>query len=301
MGIAGERRPTLWEVRDSDRRKARAYTVLLLPVDVLVLSAVLSPVILIFAKILNIFGFGIGAQLGIAWLLALPTAAFIVPPVMHFASMNILETVGAEPTSPDGLHELKSSLEDMCLAAGLTATPRLWLIHSDTVNAMAVGMKPEDSSVAVTTGMLERLPLPQMRAVFAHLLARIVSGEIARATARAALVAAIPNTEKDSIQRAVKNLADFACWRSSKVLLEKGDPDALFLLKDPDAMLAALRSIDRNDNAILNAAGAIGNLFVSWPDPSDETPERAMRDRQRVRRVIRLRHEPLPREKRTEK
>lgn len=81
-----------------------------------------------------------------------------------------------------------SALEDMSLAAGLPAPPRLIVFETDSLNACAIGTNRSRPVVGVTRGFLTALSVAEQRAVLATLVARICAGDILFGTALAALM-----------------------------------------------------------------------------------------------------------------
>jgi Zn-dependent protease with chaperone function len=90
-----------------------------------------------------------------------------------------------EPGTEVGLSQ---TLEDMTLASGLPAAPRLIVLDAESVNACAIGLSRARPVIGVTRGLLSTLDVNEQRAVLATLVARIRSGDILIGTAMAALM-----------------------------------------------------------------------------------------------------------------
>jgi heat shock protein HtpX len=69
-------------------------------------------------------------------------------------------------------------VEEMQIAAGLATMPRVFIIEDPAPNAFATGRKPETASVAVTTGLLERLSRDELQGVVAHELGHIDNRDV---------------------------------------------------------------------------------------------------------------------------
>jgi heat shock protein HtpX len=69
--------------------------------------------------------------------------------------------------------------------------PKVYLIENDQPNAFATGRNPENSAVAVTTGLLKRLTDEEAAAVIAHELAHIKNRDTLTMTITASLAGAI--------------------------------------------------------------------------------------------------------------
>jgi heat shock protein HtpX len=104
-----------------------------------------------------------------------------------------LRAARAKPVSRVEAPELHNLLDEVCVSAGMLGTkPKLYLVDDPAPNAFATGLKPEDSHIAVTTGLVERLPRYELRAVLAHEVAHIRNDDIRAVTvavATAGLVA----------------------------------------------------------------------------------------------------------------
>ena len=116
-----------------------------------------------------------------------------------------LRAAKARPVVREEAPELHRLLDEVCVSAGLTTRPKLYLVDDPVPNAFATGLSLEDSHVAVTTGLVERLPRYELRAVLAHEVAHIVNDDIravtvAVATAGALAFDAYVDNAKDAIQ-----------------------------------------------------------------------------------------------------
>ncbi|MEX0591884.1 MAG: M48 family metalloprotease, partial [Nitriliruptoraceae bacterium] len=80
-----------------------------------------------------------------------------------------LKASKARPVSRTEAPELHNLLDEVCVSAGIMGTkPKLHIVDDPAPNAFATGLKIEDSHIAVTTGLIERLPRYELRAVLAH-------------------------------------------------------------------------------------------------------------------------------------
>jgi len=66
---------------------------------------------------------------------------------------------------------------EMAVAAGVPA-PRVRVIDSDAVNAVAVGLSVDDAMVLVTNGFLHQLDRDERQAVVAHLVGSVGNGDL---------------------------------------------------------------------------------------------------------------------------
>ncbi|MCD6365349.1 MAG: M48 family metallopeptidase [Planctomycetes bacterium] len=68
--------------------------------------------------------------------------------------------------------QLFNVVEELCLAGGLPM-PKVYLIDDSAMNAFATGRNPAHSSVAITTGLREKLNRDQLQGVMAHELSHV--------------------------------------------------------------------------------------------------------------------------------
>lgn len=87
----------------------------------------------------------------------------------------LLATAGAREVKYDDAPQLFNIVEEMKIASGLPAMPRVFIIDNHVPNAFAVGLKPERAAVAVTTGLMSRLNRDELQGVIAHEIGHIVN------------------------------------------------------------------------------------------------------------------------------
>ena len=87
----------------------------------------------------------------------------------------LLATSGAREVTREQAPQLYNIVEEMKIASGLPAMPKVFIIDSDAPNAFAVGLRPENSAVAVTTGLLARLNRDELQGVIAHEIGHIAN------------------------------------------------------------------------------------------------------------------------------
>ncbi len=73
--------------------------------------------------------------------------------------------------------EFMNVVQEMCLAAGLPL-PRMYLIEDSAPNAFATGRDPKHASVAVTTGLLEKLDREELQGVIGHEISHVRNYDI---------------------------------------------------------------------------------------------------------------------------
>lgn len=135
------------------------------------------------ALILAGLGFVIGeaAQPG-AGLFGLAVAGIVwvvMTLVAFFQGDRILLTAaGARRIEKQDHPLLFNVVEEMKIASGLDHMPAVYVVDDPSMNAFAIGRKPEKAAVAVTTGLLEQLDRDELQGVIAHEVAHIVNRDV---------------------------------------------------------------------------------------------------------------------------
>ena len=94
--------------------------------------------------------------------------------ISYFNGSKILLAVsGAKEVTRDVHPQLFNIVEEMKISAGLPAMPKIYIINEIAPNAFATGIKPENSAVAVTAGLLARLNRDELQGVIAHEVSHI--------------------------------------------------------------------------------------------------------------------------------
>ena len=70
-----------------------------------------------------------------------------------------------------------NAVENVALAAGLP-TPKVYIINDSLLNAFATGLTPQTASVALTSGIIEKLEPLELQAVIAHEMAHIKNRDV---------------------------------------------------------------------------------------------------------------------------
>lgn len=73
--------------------------------------------------------------------------------------------------------QLANVVEEIAIAAGVTP-PKVRIIESAAVNAVAVGLTSDDAIILATTGFLERLDRDERQALIAHLVGSVGNGDL---------------------------------------------------------------------------------------------------------------------------
>jgi heat shock protein HtpX len=216
-----------------------------------------------------------------------------------------LRAAKARPVTRAEAPELHNLLDEVCVSAGISGTkPKLYVVHDPAPNAFATGLKLEDSHIAVTTGLVERLPRYELRAVLAHEVAHIVNDDIRAVTiavATAGVVALLADVLARSLwfgggrggggrgggRRGGDNagaaqiiflvlgllaivLAPIAAqlirFAVSRQREYLADATAAEVLRDPQSMVNALRRIDGDTTELRRFEAATAHLWFEEPN-----------------------------------
>ena len=140
--------------------------------------------IAVFLAFVAVFGYvigwaWIGDPVGAIFGLVL---AFIVGIVTGLATYYggdrmVLAASRAREITHDDAPVLFNVVEEMAIAAGLPM-PKVYIIDDSAPNAFATGRDPEHASVAVTSGLLEKLNRDELQGVIAHEMSHVGNFDI---------------------------------------------------------------------------------------------------------------------------
>jgi len=102
----------------------------------------------------------------------------------------VLAMSGARKISRDDDPQLYNIVDELRLASGLPM-PQLYVMDTPAMNAFATGRDPEHASVAVTSGLRQRLGRDELQGVLAHELSHVKNFDIRFMTLMAVLVGTV--------------------------------------------------------------------------------------------------------------
>src|SRR5690349_17563915 len=98
--------------------------------------------------------------------------------VSYFAGDSlVLATSGAKEVGPNDIPQLTNVVQEMAIAANVPM-PKVYLIDDTAPNAFATGRDPQHASVAITTGLLQKLDREELQGVMAHELSHVRNYDI---------------------------------------------------------------------------------------------------------------------------
>lgn len=216
-----------------------------------------------------------------------------------FAWWNAGRMIGAlthaTPLQKSDDPELYRLVENVSIAAGLPATPPVYLVDDPAPNAFAAGSRPSSVYVGVTSGLRRLMPTRELEAVLAHEISHIRNRDVRLMTLAAVLVGVVAmisdlafriaffgggrgKSDRNPLQL-VAALVALVLAPLAAVLLQMAlsrrreflaDASAAAILNDPEAMALALRRLQLDPREVAYADRATAHLFI-------ESPTRAVR------------------------
>jgi len=140
--------------------------------------------IALFLAFITVFGYVIGfallgdptrALVGLALALVVGVIAGLIS---YFAGDKmVLAASRAREITHDDAPVLFNVVEEMSIASGLPM-PKVYIVDDTAPNAFATGRDPEHATVAVTSGLLEKLDRDELQGVIAHEMSHVANFDI---------------------------------------------------------------------------------------------------------------------------
>src|SRR5215212_7188869 len=102
----------------------------------------------------------------------------------------VLAASGAKEVTTEMAPQLMNVVQEMALAGGVPM-PKVYIIEDTAPNAFATGRDPKHASVAITTGLLQKLDREELQGVMGHELSHVRNFDIRFALLVAVLVGSI--------------------------------------------------------------------------------------------------------------
>jgi len=127
-------------------------------------------------------GFFLGAALmgsGVAGLVLALVIWIVMSLVAFFQGDSILLSISrARKIGRDDHPRLYNIVEEMKIASGLEKMPDIYIIDDPALNAFATGRDPSRASVAITSGLLQKLDRAELQGVIAHEISHISNRDV---------------------------------------------------------------------------------------------------------------------------
>jgi heat shock protein HtpX len=153
--------------------------------------------VLIITALLAVFGFVIGFAMTGYWqggavAIAIAVAvALLLSWISYFSGDSIvLATSSAKEVDEQSAPQLMNVVREMAIA-GNVPMPRVYVINDTAPNAFATGRDPQHASIAVTTGLLQKLDREELQGVLGHEFSHVRNLDIRFALLVAVLVGSI--------------------------------------------------------------------------------------------------------------
>lgn len=202
-----------------------------------------------------------------------------------------LAVSGAKPITKEQNAYVWRLVENLCISQGLPM-PRLHIIQDQGINAFATGRDPKHSSIAVTTGAIEKLANEELEGVLAHELSHIKNYDIRLMTMVVVLVGIIAllsdwtlrmhmfGGRRDDRDRGshpifliigialiilaplIAQLIKLAVSRRREYL---ADASAALITRYPIGIANALEKISRENRPLARATEATAHLYIANP------------------------------------
>lgn len=210
----------------------------------------------------------------------------------YFSDQVALSTSGAVPIKKEDNPELFRIVENLAIGDGVPM-PKIYIINDPSPNAFATGRDPKHASVAVTSGILERLTKSELEGVIAHELSHVKNFDIRLMAIAAVLVGFIAlaadlfmrgliwggmrNEDRDRraqglflllglifaiIAPIVASLIQLAISRKREFL---ADASGALLTRYPEGLARALEKISSDPRPMRTANSATAHLFIVNP------------------------------------
>ena len=136
---------------------------------------------MVMGALLILIGYFLGSAFGSA------TAGLVIALIIwailslvgYFQGDSILLSMsGAKKIGPDDHPRLYNVVEEMRIASGLEKMPDIYIIDDPALNAFATGRDPTKASVAITSGLLQKLNRDELQGVIGHEISHIKNRDV---------------------------------------------------------------------------------------------------------------------------
>ena len=210
-----------------------------------------------------------------------------------FSDQVVLTTSGAQEIEKKDDPELFRIVENLAIGDGVPM-PKIYIINDPSPNAFATGRDPKHASVAVTSGLLERLNKSELEGVIAHELSHVKNFDTRLMMVAAVLVGFIAlladifmrgllwggiRRDEEEDRRAqglflilglvfailsplVASLIQLAISRKREFL---ADASGALLTRYPEGLASALEKISSDPRPLKTATSATAHLYITNP------------------------------------
>lgn len=203
----------------------------------------------------------------------------------------VLSLSKAREIKKDEFPLLVNVVEGLSIASGLP-NPKIYVIEDSAMNAFATGRDPKHASIAVTTGLIDKLNRTELEGVIAHELSHVKNYDIRLMTLIVILVGTVvllgdfmfrsflwggPRRSRNNqgsgifiliaivlaiLSPIIAQLIKFAISRKREFL---ADADSALLTRYPEGLANALEKLSKDKEPLEAANKATAHLFIVNP------------------------------------
>lgn len=251
--------------------------------------------ILSFLALIVFLGYVLGEMTGFGYfglLFAAALAGTMIIGDYYYGDKIVLSMSGAKPVEKKDNPYLYNTVEGLSIAAGIPM-PKIYYIEDTAPNAFATGRNPQTASIAVTTGLVQKMNRLELEGVVAHEMSHVKNYDT-RLMILAAVMVGIVVLLSDWILRAtlfaprsrgsdrkggagimilvgialailaplIAQIIRLAISRKREYL---ADADAALLTRYPSGLASALEKIAGDKEPLEVANKATAHLYISNP------------------------------------
>lgn len=261
-------------------------------------SVILVVVFVVFVLFIGLLWSGLydgngtfSLRLGPGFFMALMLAGVMTLVSYSAGDQIALWSAGAKPVTKAQVPELYRIIENLSITAGLPM-PKLYVMLDPAINAFATGRDPKHSSIAVTSGALEKLENEELEGVLAHELSHVKNYDVRLMMLVVVLVGAVTlladiffrtrlfggrSDRRDGqaggilmivgivlliLSPIFARLIQFAVSRRREFL---ADASGALLTRYPEGLARALEKIAADKQSLRHATEATAPLYISNP------------------------------------
>jgi heat shock protein HtpX len=198
-------------------------------------------------------------------------ALFRLPSQRRRLEEQVLRQTGATIANPDQYPEVRNLLAGLAIAADVPP-PRFAVITDPAPNSFGVGTRPENTILAITTGLMDTLTRDELEAVLAYEVSRIGSWDVALSSWTVALTgSAIEAVDDDDgpfatvlgfiPRRTAQRLQVYAV----KGQVRERDRIAIGFTRHPVALIRALEKLHDDHTSVGRVTRATAPLWLEYP------------------------------------
>jgi heat shock protein HtpX len=212
--------------------------------------------------------------------------------VSYFAGEKIaLASSGARRVTEADNPYLVRMVDNLCISQGMPS-PKIHVIQDDAINAFATGRDPQHSSIAVTTGAMQKLTNEELEGVLAHELSHVKNYDIRVMTVVIVLVGVVSmmaqlffrvghlsgrGNRKSGDVGAVFALVGLVLLIFAPIIAQLiklavsrrreylADASGTLMTRFPEGLASALRKIQAENMPMANANSSTAHLFIANP------------------------------------